>query len=43
MSWILWAQVAALALIVYILIVAGIGHVIDKRREDAMKRKEAGL
>lgn len=43
MSWLTWGQIAALLIIVYILTMAGIGHVIDKRREDDLKRKEAGL
>lgn len=43
MSWVTWGQMAALLVIVYILTMAGIGHVIDKRREDAHRRKEAGL
>lgn len=42
-SWVLFGQVFALLLIAYVLALGAVGHVIDKRREDAIKRKEAGL
>jgi hypothetical protein len=37
MNWVTWAQIAALILIVYILSMAAVGHVIDKRREDDLR------
>lgn len=45
--WILFIQILILMLATIVLVVASIGSVIgsviDKRREDAIKRKEAGL
>ena len=43
MSWILFGQILALMLLGLLLIVAGHGSIVEKRREDAIKRKEAGL
>jgi hypothetical protein len=43
MSWILLAQVLILMLASGVMTEAIIGSTIDKRREDAIKRKEAGL
>lgn len=43
MSWMLVAQIAALAVVGQLLVVGGIAHIIDKRREDAHKRKDGGL
>lgn len=43
MSWILFSQIAALVVIGYFLVAATHHTIVDKRREDAIKRKEAGL
>jgi hypothetical protein len=42
-SWELLSQVLLLMVATAVLVVAIITHCIDKHREDAIKRKEAGL
>jgi hypothetical protein len=43
MSWILFSQIAALAVIVYFLVAATHAAITTNRREDAIKRKAAGV
>lgn len=43
MSWTLFFQLMALQCVAFIFTIGVISHRMDKRREDAIKRKEAGL
>ena len=43
MSWVLFSQVSGWMVLAALLGVAVHGSVVDKRREDAYKRKENGL
>lgn len=43
MNWILFGQIAGLLLLSYLLIVGAHHSIVDKRRDDALKRKQAGL
>lgn len=43
MSWILFGQIIALAFIAYLFALMAHHAIVDKRRDDALKRKQAGL
>jgi hypothetical protein len=43
MSWVLFGQVCALLILGTLLGIGAHGSILDKRREDAYKRKENGL
>lgn len=43
MSWETVGQIALLMLLAYLLFTTSVTHVIDKRRESDIKRKQAGV